>query len=138
LALFGSAARREDGDLDFADWADLRGFTRIFSGLAATCLIFRDWTPPSAGRYCFDYDFNMIYMMVMITTQLNHSHHINHIKIIVRITVKQVAARPLKIRVNPPNPQNPGPRPPYERRSRTKPTVKKSKISHRIWKSKIK
>jgi hypothetical protein len=30
-----------------------------------------------------DYDFNMIYLMAMITTSKNHGHQINHIKIIV-------------------------------------------------------
>ena len=35
-----------------------------------------------------DYDFNMIYLMAMIIHSHNHGHQINHIKIIVRITVQ--------------------------------------------------
>jgi hypothetical protein len=47
------------------------------------------WRPPLPD---FDCDFNMIYLVAIITSQQNHGHQINHIKIIVR----KVAARPPK------------------------------------------
>jgi len=47
------------------------------------------WRPDG---HLFDYDFNMIIMMAMISISRNHDYHNNHIKII----DKQVAVRPPK------------------------------------------
>jgi hypothetical protein len=71
------------------------------------------FAPPkaqSAGENLFDYDFNMIYLMVMIMNSRNHGHQINHIEII----VNKRGHKATEIHFNPhyppdPRPNNPTP-----------------------------